>query len=98
MNHEEQLILYAANRLAESERLRFEKHLAGCAECQADLKLWKMVAEEILASDSAESAPVQLAERALARIHQPTAPRLAFRRVAQLLRSQTMLVQREMWP
>ncbi len=98
MNHAEQLILYAANQLDEAERLRFEEHLADCVECQADLKLWKLVAEEINASDSAESAPAQLAERALARIHQPTAPRLAFRRVTQLLRAQAFLVQREMWP
>lgn len=98
MNHEEQLILYAANQLDEAERLRFEKHLADCAECQTDLRLWKMVAEEIVASDSAERAPAQLAERLLERIHQPSAPRQAFRRVIQLLRSQAVLVQREMWP
>lgn len=98
MNHEGQLILYAANQLDEAERLRFEKHLAGCADCRADLQLWKAVAEEIVASDSAETAPAQLAERTLERIQQPTAPRLAFRRVFQLLRSQTFLVQREMWP
>lgn len=98
MNHEEQVSLYAANQLDESERLHFEEHLKGCAECQADLQLWRTVAEEIIASDSAESAPVQLAERALERIHQPTASRLVFRRVFQLLRSQTFLVQREMWP
>ena len=98
MNHQEQLILYTANQLDEAERTRFEKHLAGCAECQADLRLWKTVAGEIIASDSAEPAPVQLAERALERIHQPAALRLAFRRVIQLLRSQAFLVQREMWP
>lgn len=98
MNHEEQLILYAANQLDPAERLRFEEHLADCAECQADLRLWEVVAEEIVASDSAERAPVQLAERALERIHRPAAPRLAFRRVGQLLRSQAFLVQREMWP
>ncbi len=98
MNHEEQVILYAANQLAEAERLHFEKHLAGCPECQADLQLWKAVAEEIVASDSDEGAPVQLAERALEQIHRPSAPRLAFRRVVQLLHSQTFLVQREMWP
>ncbi len=98
MNHEEQLILYAAHQLDETERLQFEKHLADCAECQADLKLWKMVAEEIVVSDAAERAPVQLAERALEQIHRPTALRQAFRRVIQLLRSQALLVQREMWP
>ena len=30
----------------------FEKHLAGCADCQADLRFWKAVADEIIASDT----------------------------------------------
>src|SRR5512142_1501897 len=103
MNHAEQLILYTAHQLDEMERLQFEKHLADCAECQADLKLWKVVAEEIVALDAvaldaAERAPVRLAERALEQIHRPPALRQAFRRVIQLLRSQALLVQREMWP
>lgn len=98
MNHDEQLILYTANLLNEAERLAFEKHLADCAECQADLQFWKVVAKEITASDSAEHPPVELAERALEQVHQPSTPTLAFRRVAQLLRSQVFLVQREMWP
>jgi hypothetical protein len=98
MNHEEQLILYTANQLAEAERLHFEKHLAECAECQADLQLWKAVADEIVTSDSVEHPPVKLVERALEQIRQPAAPARAFRRVAQLLRSQVFLVQREIWP
>ena len=98
MNHEEQIILYAANQLDEAGRLRFEKHLAGCAECQADLRLWKAVAQEISASAAAESAPAQLAEHALAQIRRPAAPRRTSRRVIALLRSQAFLVQREMWP
>lgn len=98
MNHEEQLILYAANQLDEASTAEFEKHLADCADCQADLLLWKSVADEIRIADSAEPAPPHLADRALERIHQPAAPRLAFRRVIQLLRSQTFLVQREMFP
>ena len=98
MNHEEQLILYTANQLDEAERLDFEKHLAGCPECQVDLQLWKAVADEIIASDSAEQHPVRIADRALEQIHQPSASRRAFRRVVQLLRSQIFLVQREMWP
>lgn len=98
MNHEEQVILYAAHQLDEVECSDFEKHLADCAECQADLQLWKAVGEEIIASDSAEAAPAHLAERALEQMYRPTAPRLIFRRAAQLLRSQTFLVQREMWP
>ncbi len=98
MNHEEQLILYTANQLDEATRLDFEKHLADCAECQADLQLWKAIADEIIASGAAEQLPVKLAERALEQIHQPAASTRAYRRVAQLLRSQTFLVQREMWP
>jgi len=98
MNHEEQLILYAANQFDEAERARFEKHLADCAECQADLQLWKTVGDEIRTSDSAEPAPVELAERALERIRQSSLPRSTFQRAVQLLRSQAFLVQREMWP
>ena len=98
MNHEEQLILYTANQLDEAERLDFEKHLADCAECQADLQLWRTIADEIIASDSAEHPPVKLAERALEQVRQPAVSTLAFRRVFQLLRSQVFLVQREMWP
>jgi hypothetical protein len=60
--------------------------------------MWKSVADEIHAADSAEPAPTHLADSALERIQQPTAPRLAFRRVIQLLRSQAPLVQREMFP
>ena len=30
MNHEEEVILYAANQLDANERARFEKHLADC--------------------------------------------------------------------
>ena len=41
MNHEDQVILYAANQLDVAERARFEKHLADCANCQADLRMWK---------------------------------------------------------
>lgn len=98
MNHEEEVILYSANQLDADERARFEKHLADCADCQADLLMWKSVADEIHASDSAEAAPPQLAERALEQIHKPAAPQTMLRRVVQLLRSQTFLVQREMWP
>ncbi len=98
MNHAEQLILYAADQLGEAERLAFEKHLAGCAECQADLQLWRTVAGEISAADSDEQPPAQLAERALEQIHRPAASTRAVRRAAQLLRSQVFLVQRELWP
>lgn len=98
MSHEEQLILYAVNRLGEMERARFEEHLASCAECQADLPLWKAVADEIVDADALEVAPVQVAARALGQIQRAATPRSLLRRVCELLRAQALLVQREMWP
>ncbi len=98
MSHAEDLILYVAGQLDEPQRARFEAHLAACAECQADLQLWKAVRQEVVASDLAGAAPARLAEQALGRIHRPSAPGSALRRVFQLLRSQAVLVQREMWP
>jgi hypothetical protein len=98
MNHEEEVILYAANQMDADARARFEKHLVDCADCRADLTLWNLAAQEIRTADSAEPAPPHLVDSALERIHQPAAPRAALRRVVQLLRSQTPLVQREMFP
>jgi len=98
MNHEEQVVLYAAGQLSKNERARFEEHLAGCLECQADLRLWQMIADEITASDSAVPAPVPLAERALEQIHRPASLQAGFRRAWQLLQIQSQIIQREMWP
>ncbi len=98
MSHEEQLALYVADQLGSKERTRFEEHLASCAECQEDLKLWQTVAKEIIASDRAEAAPSSLAERTLEQLHRVAAPRSFVRRAFELLRAQAFLVQREMWP
>ncbi len=97
MNHEEQLIRYAANQLNETERAEFEKHLAGCAGCQADLHLWQSVANEITASDSAMPAPVHLADSALEVIHAPSRLTRAFNGMTQLLRMQLLLMHNELW-
>lgn len=97
MNHEEQLIRYAANQLNESERADFEKHLAGCASCQADLTLWRSLANEVIASDSAIPAPVHLADSALEAIHAPSKLTRAFRGMVQLLRMQLLLMHNELW-
>jgi len=97
MNHEEQLIRYAANQLNESERADFEKHLAGCASCQADLLLWQSLANEVIASDSAVPAPVHLADSALEVIHTPSRLTRAFRNMTQLLRMQLLLMHNELW-
>ena len=97
MNHEEQLIRYAAKQLNENERAEFENHLSGCSDCQADLTLWASVSSEINASDSAIAAPVHLADSALEAIHAPSKLTRAFKSTAQLLRMQLLLMHNELW-
>jgi len=97
MNHEEQLIRYAAKQLNENERAEFERHLAECADCQADLLLWQSVADAIHASDSAVPAPIHLADSALEAIHAPSKLTHAFRSMTQLLRMQLLLMHNELW-
>ncbi len=97
MNHEEQIILYAANQLDEQTRADFEKHLADCADCQSDLILWKSVADEIHASDSLVPAPAQLADSALEAIHQKNKLARALRSTGQLLRMQILIIHNELW-
>ena len=98
MNHEEQVILYAANQLDKTERAVFEVHLAGCVDCQEDLQLWSVVSEEIIAADTAVSVPPHLAQAALEAIHRPSKLMLVFNRAIQLLWAQAFLVHREMFP
>lgn len=98
MKHQEELVLYAAGQLDGPERARFQEHLASCGECQADLQVWKAVAEEIIGADVAEAAPPALAAQALAQIRRDAPRRPFLRHTFQLLRGQALLVQREMWP
>lgn len=97
MNHEEQIILYVANQLDEKEKVDFEKHLADCDACQADLKLWNIVADEIIASDSRILAPAHLADASLELIHRPSKLLRVFQNTTQLLRSQLLLIHQELW-
>lgn len=97
MNHEEQLIRYAANQLNESERAEFEQHLTECVDCQSDLPLWQSLANEVTASGSAVTAPVHLADAALEAIHAPSQLTRAFKSMAQLLRMQLLLMHSELW-
>ena len=97
MNHEEQLIRYAANQLNENERAEFENHLSGCSDCQADLTLWASVSSEINASNSAIAAPVHLADSALEAIHAPSKLTRAFKSTTQLLHMQLLLMHNELW-
>ena len=97
MNHEEQLIRYAANQLNENERTDFERHLAECGDCQTDLLLWQSVADEIHASNTSVLAPIHLADSALETIHTPSKLTRAFKNTAQLLRVQLLLMHNELW-
>jgi hypothetical protein len=95
---EESLPLYAAGKLQGAQRLKIEKHLSTCLECQADLELWKAVSAEINFSDQMLEAPPALADQSLEKIHTRSALSLALLRSWQLLRPQALLVQSEMWP
>jgi hypothetical protein len=98
MNHQEQVILYTTNQLEQAERAEFELHLAGCPDCQADLQLWSVVSDEIVARDTALTAPPHLAESALEVIHRPSRLMQAFNRAIQLLGAQAFLVHSELFP
>jgi hypothetical protein len=97
MNHEEQLVRYAAKQLNENERADFERHLAECGDCQTDLILWQSVADEIHASDSAVPAPIHIADSALEVIYAPSKLTRAFQGTTQLLRMQLLLMHNELW-
>jgi len=96
--YEDRLPLYAAGQLEPLERAEMERHLHDCAECRADLDLWRAVGIEVAASSSQTSAPPGLSERALARLHAPSPLRRALLRASSLLHAQAYLVRREMWP
>ncbi len=95
---EERLLLYAAGQLEGAERAEIEAHLATCAECQADQKLWDAVSGDIGRANRAVSAPPALASRALAQVHMPNPLSPVGLRAWQLLRAQALLVQRDLWP
>jgi hypothetical protein len=109
MKHfQEQMPLYLAGQLNIEDTLELEKHLRGCPACQDELNFWRSLASEIKANASAISAPADLAEGALRRIHSEesltknsfvsakvTTP---FLRTISLLRAQAYLIKREMWP
>ncbi len=94
----ELLPFYVSGQLNEGERSSLEGHLAGCADCRADLELWRAVGSEIRASSSAVQAPAGLAGRVLEDVQARRSFRRALRRTFNLLRIQATLVRREMWP
>jgi len=92
------LPMYVSGGLERSERQKVEHHLAGCAECQADLELWQAVSSEIVSANRQLAASPALAERALARIYAQRKTPSVFRRAMQLLQTQVPLVRQEIWP
>jgi hypothetical protein len=95
---EELLPLYAAGRLEQDERAVVERHLSGCAACQADLRLWSEISGEIAAADRQVTASRALPRRALVQIRSKQASRPQLNSALQILRAQMVLVRREIWP
>ncbi len=94
------LPFYAAGTLSSaSDRERLETHLAACAECRANLALWKAVA--VAAASAPRPAPPDgplrkaQARIAAGRTHSRAG---ALRRAFELVRSQAPLIRREIWP
>lgn len=95
---EDLLPLFVADQLDRLERTEMEKHLATCADCQANLTFWKAVSAEIQETSQSASPPENVVETALAKLQdQPQKPNLVLR-AWNLLRTQSSLIQREMWP
>jgi hypothetical protein len=97
-HYEELLPLYAAGHLQGAGRVEIENHLLTCVECQADLELWKAVSTEMVTADRDLSAPPDLANQALGQIHKRSGLVLAIHKTWQLLCTQVLLVQSDLWP
>lgn len=91
------IALYAAGQLTADAAAAVESHLADCADCQDELAFWRELGAEINTSSAALPPPPDLAERALKQINAPSPLQRAWRQSAALLRSQFVLVRREMW-
>jgi anti-sigma factor RsiW len=104
---EDQLPRYAAGSLDVGLQLEVSRHVEGCQECQADLRLWSALSAEIRAQNERLVLPDSLGEtvfqqiqaergRGDSRSHSPY--RQAFQREIDLLRIQAPLVRPELWP
>jgi hypothetical protein len=98
IHYQEQIPLYVAGQLNADERVILEQHLAGCPDCRAKLSFWRELAAGIAASSASMSAPADLADRAIKRIHTPSRLRRTLLSSFSLLRAQAYLVKGEMWP
>jgi hypothetical protein len=104
----DEIPLYVAGQLESSQVSGLEEHLQGCSVCQKEVTFWRSVSTEIKAANATITPPEGLAERALAGIHEKELPQKSFpvfsrlRRACQqafsLLRAQSYLIRREIWP
>ena len=107
-NHFKDLLpQYAAGTLEEGTLQDVGRHIKSCAACQADLRLWTALSDEIRAQNEGISLPVTLAEIVLKQIHAEPAQAesgiqtrwgAGVRWGFDLLLSQAPLVRRELWP
>jgi hypothetical protein len=98
---------YAAGSLDENLFREVSRHIEGCWECQADLRLWSALSAEIQAQNDRLILPDSLAERMSQQIQAErsrrdagflSASRQALQRGMDLLRIQAPLVRPELWP
>jgi hypothetical protein len=107
-NHFKDLLpQYAAGTLEEGTLQDVDRHIKSCAACQADLRLWMALSDEIRAQNEGISLPATLAEKVLKQVHAENAQPesgiqtrwgAGVRWGFDLLLCQAPLVRRELWP
>jgi len=96
---------YAGGRLSGGERLRVERHLAGCRSCEAELATWRGVRDVLRETAAVEAPPAHVLAVALERIdaqeHARDVSHSDRRSVlvegSQVLVAQLALVRRRLW-
>ncbi len=105
----DEIPLYAARQLEASQVSKLEEHLKECTLCQEELTFWRSVSCEIKAMNTVVIPPKNLTELALTHIlekeqteRKPFSAFLkfskAFQQAFNLLRAQSYLIRREVWP
>lgn len=102
----EEMPFYVAHRLEPDQVFELEKHLSYCAECQSELDLWRSVSKEIIHTNQRITAPAGIPQLAMDSIHREKNGlglffdqlRLSWLGTLSLLKIQTQLIKREIWP
>jgi hypothetical protein len=92
------LPLYVSGQLDEAHQRTLAAHLLTCAECQADLAVWRAAAAEIKTADEVLVAPAGLALKALKQVQARPRRVALLPRAVQMLLAQAPLVRRDIWP